>query len=54
MPADNENIKETSVRRSHLEVAFAHEPIYLVVIKSQVGIRWWRLQSYGKAGEMPL
>lgn len=38
------------MRRSHLEVplAFLHEPIYFVVIKSQVGISWWRLQSYGK------
>lgn len=49
-PADNESIKETRMRRSHLEVAlvFPHEPLYFEVIKSQVGIGWWRLQSYGE------
>ena len=40
------------MRRSHLEAAlvFPREPIYFEVIKSQVGISWWRLQSYGKGG----
>lgn len=44
--------------RSHLEVpfAFAHEPIYSEVIKSEAGIRWWRLvrERQDAAREAPL
>lgn len=44
--------------RSHLEVpfAFAHEPIYSEVIKSEAGIRWCRLvgERQDAAREAPL